>query len=87
VKSDKLVGLIADVASCSGVTLRGPFRGREVFGRYESQVMSRGAVAVELLNANGEYEIWISGSEAEVYAALTAMKRLYDVALQMRFRA
>jgi hypothetical protein len=83
---DRLIGLIGDVASASGVTLRGPIRGRVVFGCYESQVLSRGTVAVECLNAHGEYELLVGGSEAEVYAALTAMKRLYDIGLQMRFR-
>jgi len=84
--ADRLRGLVADVASASGVTLRGPTRGREVFGHYEAQVMSRKTVAVELLNAHQEYEILIEGSENEVYAALTAAKRLFDVGLQMRFR-
>ena len=84
---DRLVGLVADVASASGVTLRGPIRGRVVFGAYEAQVMSRKVVVVELLNAHGEWEILIEGSENEVYVALMAAKRLYDVALQLKFRA
>ena len=82
---DRLVGLIADVSSCSGVTLRGPIRDKEVFGHYEAQVMSRKTVAVEALNAHGEYEILIEGSEAEVFAALSAAKRILDIQLQKRF--
>ena len=84
--ADRLRGLVADVASASGVTLRGPTRGREVFGHYEAQVMSRKTVAVEALNAHGEYEILIEGSEAEVFAALAAAKRILDIQLQLRFK-
>jgi len=86
VRVDRLVGLVADVASASGVTLRGPIRGRVVFGAYEAQVMSRKVVVVEMLNAHGEWEILIEGGENEVYVALTAANRLYDVALQLRFK-
>jgi len=84
-KHDRLVGLVADLASASGVTLRGPVRDREVFGRYEAQVMSRRTVLVEAQNAHGEWEILIQGSEENVHMALVAAKRLIDIGLQRRF--
>jgi hypothetical protein len=82
---DRLVGLVADVSSASGVTLKGPVYGRVVVGAYEAQVMSRKVVTVECLNAHGEYEILIQGKEEEVWAGLTAAKRLLDIQLQKRF--
>ena len=80
-----MVGLVADLASASGVTLRGPIRGKEVFGRYEAQVMSRRTVLVEALNGHGEWEILIQGSEENVHVALSMAKRLLDIGLQKRF--
>lgn len=83
--TDRLVGLIADVSSASGVTLRGPSYGRVVFGAYEAQVMSRKVVTIEAFNASGEWEILIQGGEEEVWGGLTAAKRLLDIGLQKRF--
>ena len=82
---DRFVGLMSDVSSVSGVTLRGPFRGKEVYGRYENQIMSRGVVSVEALNAHGEWEPLVCGSEVEVVKALVVAKRLLDIGLQLRF--
>lgn len=78
-KVDPLLPLIQRVALLSGVTLRGPLRGREVFGRYEAQAMSRKTVSVEALNLHGEWEIWVSGSELEVRRTLEAVVRLLEV--------
>ena len=86
-KNDKLAGLVHDVANVSGVELVLNPPERVVYGRYEAQVMSRKVVRVDIKNAHGEWEILIEGGENEVYVALTAAKRLYDVALQLRFRA
>jgi hypothetical protein len=82
---DRLVGLVRDVSSASGVVLRGPVYGRVVVGRYEAQVMSRKTVTVECLNAHGEWEVLIQGKEEEVWAGLTATKRVLDIQLQKRF--
>ncbi len=84
-KVDRLANLVRDLASVSGVALRGPLRDRVVFGRFEAQVVSRRTVVVEALNAHGVWETLIQGSEENVYVALSAAKRLFDIGLQGRF--
>jgi hypothetical protein len=86
-KNDRLVGLVRDVSSASGVVLRGPVYGRVVVGAYEAQVMSHKMVTIEALNAHGEYEVLIQGTEEEVWMGLRAAKRLMDIGLQQRFKA
>ena len=85
-KNDRLRGLVADVASASGVSLFLHPVGRVVYGVYESQAMSRRVRRLDVVNAHGEQEVLIEGSEAEVFAALTAAKRILDIQLQLRFK-
>ena len=46
--------------------------------------MSRKTVAVEVLNAHGEWEVLVEGSEEFVYGALMVAKRVLDIGLQMK---
>jgi len=78
-QKDRLGDQMRDLATASGVQLRGPNRIPNAYGKYENQKMSVTHVTFEALTDNGEWEVLYAGHEREAAKFLQSAKRLIDI--------